>query len=115
MTTEKREELIEAAEWILDRLGVEANDQRLKGCSQELREIFWDLHDKKTSAEKLQCDARSNCPDVVTHIDEKGFIYCAKHGVDRRGYPGGFHNRRCRKLRPHEVKRLQRGVVVNKY
>ena len=46
MTTEKREELIEAADWILDRLGVEANDPRLKGCTQELREIFWELHDR---------------------------------------------------------------------
>ena len=31
MTTEKREELIEAADWILGRLGVDANDPRLKG------------------------------------------------------------------------------------
>ena len=51
MTTEKREELIEAAEWILGRLGVEANDSRLKGCSLELQEIFWDIHDRRQCSE----------------------------------------------------------------
>ena len=94
---------------------MEANDPRLKGCTLELQEIFAELHDKKTRARKLECVARKDCTDVVTHIDEKGFIYCAKHGVNRRGYPGGIYNRRCRKLRPHEVKRLQRGAVLKGY
>ena len=84
------------------------NDSRMSCGSCEHVGVVGDF-------KNLQCDGRKDCPDIVTHIDEKGFIYCAKHGVDRRGYPGGIYNRRCRKLRPHEVRRLQRGDVLKGY
>ena len=51
MTTEKREELIEAADWIFDRLGVEANDARLSGCPLELQDVFAELHDRRQCSE----------------------------------------------------------------
>ena len=38
-----RQEMIEAADWILTRLGVPANDPSLKGCTLELQEIFSEL------------------------------------------------------------------------
>jgi hypothetical protein len=49
------------------------------------------------------------CTEPVTHIDDKGYIYCSHHGLYRRFY------RRCRKLRPHEMRRLQRGELVKHY
>ena len=78
MTTEKREELIEAADWILDRLGVQANDPRLKGCTLELQEIFWDLHDRRqekcseTTGEGFRCTRRVS-------DGFEGVIRCTQH------------------------------------
>jgi hypothetical protein len=49
------------------------------------------------------------CGEEVTHIDEKGYIYCTNHGWARRSWC------RCRKLRPHELSRLRRGLQVQRY
>jgi hypothetical protein len=55
------------------------------------------------------CDMAHECPDPVTHIDQAGFVYCTRHGLQRRQYEP------CRKLRPHEINRLARGEVVTRY
>ena len=39
--------MIEAADWLLDRLGVEANAPSLKGCTLELQGIFAELHARR--------------------------------------------------------------------
>lgn len=61
----------------------------------------------------LKCDGntddRSRCTGSVTHIDEKGFIYCATHGGIRSTY------RRCRKLKPNEIKQLESGQPLKSY
>lgn len=57
----------------------------------------------------LTCDMVEGCTAPVTHIDHKGFIYCAEHGKQRQTY------QRCRKLRPAELKQLQRGEALQKY
>ena len=58
---------------------------------------------------RLQCEMYRECPSEATHLDQKGFIYCEVHGVARRRfYP-------CRKMRPHEVRRLLTGRTINKY
>ena len=59
--------------------------------------------------EVLSCDMETNCPAEVTHIDNKGYVYCTEHGLDRRDW------RPCRKLRPWELRRLQRGKPLNRY
>jgi hypothetical protein len=51
---------------------------------------------------RLTCDMERDCPAPVTHIDCKGFVYCTAHGLERRW------TMRCRKLRAHEVRRLER-------
>lgn len=28
----------------------------------------------------LTCDMRADCRKPVTHIDDKGYVYCAEHG-----------------------------------
>lgn len=61
-------------------------------------------------AAELRCDARAACDDPVAYIDDKGFVYCTTHGVARQA--GG---RRCRKLRPHELRRLQAGDPLTQY
>lgn len=54
--------------------------------------------------ETLTCDMKRDCTADVTHIDNKGFLYCATHGQDRRasGIP-------CRKMQKQEIDRLRQG------
>lgn len=58
---------------------------------------------------KLTCDMERDCKQAVTHIDEKGFVYCHSHGVQRKTYC------RCRMLQPKELKQLQAGVPLASY
>lgn len=62
-----------------------------------------------TETVNLTCDMRESCTADVTMIDDNGFVYCTSHGMERRGW------RPCRKLRPHELRRLQRGEQVTRY
>lgn len=58
----------------------------------------------------LQCDMRDECKNDVTMLEEKGWVYCENHGLQRRA--GG---RRVRKLRPHELNRLKAGKQLTRY
>jgi hypothetical protein len=57
----------------------------------------------------LKCDMKAECAEAVTHIDNKGFIYCREHGIQRKGY------RPCRQLLPKELKQLKAGMPVPSY
>ena len=59
--------------------------------------------------DRLCCGMVKDCAADVTHIDDKGYVYCTVHGEQRRGY------RPCRKLRPHELNRLRRGATLPHY
>lgn len=56
----------------------------------------------------LHCDMATDCAASVTHIDNKGYVYCAKHGVRRKasGVP-------CRQLQPTEKQKLESGETVS--
>lgn len=58
---------------------------------------------------KLCCDQREDCTAPVTHLDQNGFVYCTEHGIKRRDW------KPCRKLRAHELRRLERGEVLTRY
>jgi hypothetical protein len=55
------------------------------------------------------CDMSEDCREPVSMIDQKGYAYCAAHGMERRTYQP------CRKLRGWELRRLQRGLPLNRY
>jgi hypothetical protein len=57
--------------------------------------------------EKLTCDMERSCTRPVTHIDNKGWMYCTPHGEQRRtsGKP-------CRKLRSGEIETLESGRTI---
>jgi hypothetical protein len=57
----------------------------------------------------LKCDMTKDCSAAVTHLDRKGYVYCAPHGVDRRGAQP------CRKLQPWELRRLEQGRPLARY
>jgi len=63
--------------------------------------------DSKTKA--LVCAMDSACDWPIKRIDDKGFVYCDFHGIGRKYYA------RCRKLRPHELKKLQAGGTLTRY
>ena len=54
-------------------------------------------------------DDDSVCSRPVTHIDEKGFIYCRECGDKRKAA------RRCRKLTATELNLLRAGEVLSAY
>jgi hypothetical protein len=58
---------------------------------------------------KVTCDQVASCTAPVTHLDNKGYVYCTAHGLDRRAW------RPCRKLRAHELRRLERGEALGRY
>lgn len=63
----------------------------------------------KPGTTDLLCDMESGCTGEVTMLDDKGYVYCTDHGLQRRGW------RLCRKLRPHELNRLRRGEPLKGY
>lgn len=58
---------------------------------------------------KPHCDMEKDCVKPVTHIGEKGYIYCADCAPRRIGWE------RCRKLRPWELKLLAEGKPIPSY
>lgn len=50
------------------------------------------------------------CRGGITHLDEKGYVYCTGHGQYRR--EGSV---KCRKLAAWELKRLQSGKPLRRY
>ncbi len=64
---------------------------------------------KPGSSRSLRCEMQRDCDAPVTHIDVKGYVYCTHHGIHRRAHQF------CRKLRPCELRRLQRGLPLRRY
>lgn len=56
----------------------------------------------------LVCDMTKGCAAPVTHVDEKGYVYCTTHGQQRRS--GGI---RCRKLTAAERRKLESGRTIS--
>lgn len=56
---------------------------------------------------QLRCDMDKGCAAPVTHVDGKGFIYCADHGHTRKNYC------RCRKLSRAEFNALSSGQTIS--
>lgn len=52
-----------------------------------------------------------NCPNPVTHIGSKGYVYCASCAVDRRA--SGYE--RTRRMRSSELKLVRAGQPLAKY
>lgn len=78
------------------------HDQKRPTCERLLSA----LNATEKSVE-LACDGpigksdRDICDATVTHIDEKGFVYCRECGNDRKA------TYRCRKLTPGELRQLR--------
>lgn len=62
-----------------------------------------------TLVRRLQCDMKRDCAADVTHIGEKGYVYCGAHAVVRRA------RERCRKMTAGEKKTLLSGGTIASY
>lgn len=60
-------------------------------------------------ATKLCCDMVRDCQSEVTHIDQKGFVYCKDHAVLRKASVN------TRKLKPSELTTIQSGKPLERY
>lgn len=58
---------------------------------------------------KLSCDMKCSCKEPITHIDNKGFIYCQSHGEQRK------YSVPCRKLTKKELETLKSGQPIKSY
>lgn len=107
-----------------DEIDEMANDNRLNALAMHLaiqagndwcslsgeeRDTWNERAIEHLRSEGLRCDTNETCTEPVTHIDNKGFTYCAGHGVVRRS------SHPCRKLRTHELRKLQRGETIKRY
>lgn len=54
----------------------------------------------------LKCDMLVACKAPVTHVDNKGYVYCTGHGEDRKLHLP------CRKLRTSEITKLTNGLTI---
>lgn len=59
----------------------------------------------------MQCDMKNECTQTVTHIGEKGYIYCAEHAIERRVYVGEH----TRKMRKWEIDLIKSGKPLPTY
>lgn len=55
----------------------------------------------------LHCDMSADCPRAVTHVDNRGYVYCELCALRRK--TGGTPTR---KLRPGEINKLERGETI---
>ena len=53
----------------------------------------------------VTCDMEASCTEPVTHMDDKGYVYCTSHGLQRRSV------RPCRRLYGWERAEIQRGAL----
>lgn len=63
-------------------------------------------------ATPLTCDnmtGADHCGREVGYLDTAGFVYCEPCGLTRRQYEP------CRKLRPWELRKLERGEALARY
>lgn len=75
----------------------------------ETREKLLPLLNKEAKT-TLRCEMEKGCKKPVTHIDNKGYIYCTDHAARRKA--GGVPTR---KLRPAEIKKLEQGGTADHY
>ena len=60
---------------------------------------------------QLQCAMSDSCHSAVTHLGDRGFVYCKTHGVERRR---GCHES-TRRLRVWELNILRAGEPLISY
>jgi len=58
---------------------------------------------------RLQCDMDERCRNEVTHLGDKGFVYCSSCAPDRIGWE------RVRKLQGWEKRSLLAGEMLVSY
>lgn len=59
----------------------------------------------------VSCEMRRECTAPVTHIGDKGYVYCAEHAQIRRA--SGYEH--CRRLRQWELRLLRADVPLPSY
>lgn len=59
----------------------------------------------------MQCDMENECTGAVTHIGEKGYIYCTEHAIERRRFVG----ENTRKMRKWEIELIKAGQPLPSY
>ena len=62
-----------------------------------------------TTKTRIACEMENDCENSPTHIDEKGFIYCQRHGDQRK------QTMRCRRMTLKEMRTILKGEPITSY
>lgn len=62
---------------------------------------------RRHNPEQIHCDMERGCGAPVTHVDSKGYVYCTKHGAQRKA-----SGTSCRRLTSTEVETLRSGGTI---
>lgn len=65
--------------------------------------------DKEKVTMATHCEMSDECNGVVTHVGDKGYVYCESHAVARRYWE------RTRRMRPWEVRWIEQGRPLPSY
>ena len=71
--------------------------------------IAEDTSANDSTIKTLRCEMQDGCMQPVTHIGEKGFIYCTEHARIRKG------RERCRRMRKWELVLINSGKPLPSY
>ena len=55
------------------------------------------------------CQMKRDCGNAVTHIGERGYVYCSEHAPLRKGIE------RTRRMRPWEMALIAKGKPIPNY
>ena len=90
--------------------GLLAEMQKCASQNPETRKHLVPLIQRALKAATLKCDGEKGCKKPVTYITNKGFLLCDDHRPAK-----GDRYTRARKLRPGEIKKLEKGETLGKY
>ncbi len=91
------------------RMRMVAVKDRVKWSSVAAAAFEVKLKELAEQSVKPQCDMRDECKNPVTHVGDKGWIYCAEHARGRQGWE------RTRQMRKWELDILKTGGQLPKY
>ena len=100
-----------ARDAVADILHYLARDWGMPTVRGVLKRAAESLKEETAQRPRLQCNMKDSCRATVTHLGEKGYIYCAPHAEQRRR----AQVERCRALAPAEVLLIRGGGRIASY
>jgi hypothetical protein len=76
---------------------------------ETLSDLIHTARELQSTKKMLTCDMTAECTCAVTHIGNKGYVYCTQHAAERRA----SSREHCRKMRAWEINTLASGGQIS--